>query len=333
MVDGLRFVSFLGWRKEDEDNEWESFPICCVVNSHNARPLKRVFDRRTLDGSTRATATHLCLVKPDEDDDSVWWVRQNHEGENRTYRRYNLDDLVYHEEDCTCISRCEDALDDLNEEARKVHSINNRTSMKVPKEQTVYDKYVVDDLVYDPAREQWTSTTETAAGMLEQMVGAEGFEDEFDDFSDCGGEIGRSPVQTNSSYFPRRRISRSQLFRKKSEKEVDINGIMERYKSSFEYFQVRGRQKAQEEFNRCLSGINIAQAEHAIVNNVRTHLRSMHVRNNEETTRGLGYRVGYPDRHVKTKEVELEMLRKRGFLIVSFAAEIFAGQIEPRSCG
>eukprot|EP00960_Hanusia_phi_P047553 758458-Hanusia_phi.AAC.5 len=59
----------------------------------------------------------------------------------------------------------------------------------------------------------------------------------------------------------------------------------------------------------------------------------MHVRNNEETTRGLGYRVGYPDRHVKTKEVELEMLRKRGFLIVSFAAEIFAGQIEPRSCG
>ena len=46
------------------------------------------------------------------------------------------------------------------------------------------------------------------------------------------------------------------------------------------------------------------QAEDAVVNNVRMRMRTLQVRNNEKSTRDLGYEVGYPDRHVKTKEVD-----------------------------
>mmetsp|Transcript_13453 Transcript_13453/g.46840 ORF Transcript_13453/g.46840 Transcript_13453/m.46840 type:complete len:236 (+) Transcript_13453:133-840(+) len=228
LLDGVKLSSFLEWRiAEEEENAWEQYPICCVLSTSNVRPLKRVFDRRALSSNAKEQPTILRLVKPDDEDQEVWWVRQNGEGRNTSYQRFLLPNLVYHEEDCACMCANDPSVVQVEEEPRIVHTVNNKTSMKVPKEQTVYDKFVVDDLVYDPATQNWTTATDKASEMLEQLIETEDVE--YMNVQ-CNDDRKDRQIEARSNYT---RISRKELFGRTSRKREDPKAMLADYKTSF----------------------------------------------------------------------------------------------------
>lgn len=158
--------------------------------------------------------------------------------------------LLLCQEDCVCVCAKDPSVVQEEEQPRIVHTVNNKTSMKVPKEQTVYDKFVVDDLVYDPATQNWTTATDKASEMLGQLIDNEDLEHTI---VQCNDDRTDRQIEARSNYT---RISRKQLFGQTSRKREDPKAMLDDYKTSFEYFHVYAPQKAQGEFKRCLSDID-----------------------------------------------------------------------------
>ena len=154
------------------------------------------------------------------------------------------------QDDCACICANDPSVVRIEEEPRMVHTVNNKTSMKVPKEQTVYDKFVVDDLVYDPATQNWTTATDKASEMLEQLIENEDVECMN---VQCNVDRTGRQIEATSNHTW---ISRKELFGKTSCNREDPKAMLDDYKTSFEYFHVYAPQKAQAEFKRCLSDID-----------------------------------------------------------------------------